>query len=580
MMTTGRGRRTIDVEGGLMKRLGQWLAIVGLILSLSGCGSLHLYSKEADVAATSAKTDYDASKVTEAIQAEGAMLDGLDAKEIEAFRKVTLAERNLELLSLVNESGTSAKRTTANGLVPRFRQLADARLVALNGAPAKSPGLLKELSDRKGKLRDAETGEMRARGQLLDFNARFASLPPCNKDVAHLKADPSADAAAALTKDADFRPDNLFASGTWSTAIANLGAACSDLLDARAAMDASLKKANAGQVGRAMEAAKVQESLLRDSQADASAQGTALQSAAKALADAQKAVQSASQGVDLTCDLSKPVTPPAAGADEVQKAKSALCEALAKLTNLGDFGARIIAQERLARINTVLAALSGIEPADGDPPLEPSLALLGASSRFAQALKQYQAAKTLPALEPLLIEKQLAAAQLAYAQAGVALSQARVRHAQAYRDATFLEVDLLVKAEAELGALGAVPAADTDCTKVEAVFCASMNQLLTDKTFSGGPGESASRRAYRAMALLSESYSVARDRQLTAELSLIDTDYRDSMLRSNASIAAWNALISVPVDQLKAYHADGWTPQEMAQLLQAFGVVGVAARIK
>jgi hypothetical protein len=580
MMTTGRGRSTIDVEGGLMKRLGQWLAMVGLILSLGGCGSLHLYSKEADVAATSAKSDYDASKVTQAIQAEGAMLDGLDAKEIEAFRKVTLAERNLELLSLVSESGTSAKRSTANGLVPRFRQLADARLIALTGPSTDPLQFLKELNNRKGTLRDAESNEIRARSQLIAFHAKFALLPACNQDVAGLKANPSADAAAALTKDADFQPKNIPVSVTWGIAIGNLGAACEALLDARVAMAASLQKANAAQVGLAMSAANDQEALLGRKQADAKAQGAALRSAAKALADARNAAQSASQGIDLTCDPSKAATPPPAGADEVQKAKGALCDALAKLTNLGDFGARIISQERLARINTVLAALSGIEPAAGDPPLEPSLALLGAGSRFAQALKQYQTAGTLPALEPLLIEKQLAAAQLAYAQAGVALAQARVRHAQAYRDATFLEVDLLVKARAELGALGAVPAADTDCTKVAAVFCASMNQLLTDKTFSGGPGESASRRAYRAMALLSESYSVARDRQLTAELSLIDTDYRDSMLRSNASIAAWNALISVPVDQLKAYHADGWTPQEMAQLLQAFGVVGVAARIK
>jgi hypothetical protein len=563
-----------------MKRLGQWLAIGGLILSLGGCGSLHLYSKEADVAATSAKTDYDASQVTEAIQAEGAMLDGLDAKEIEAFRKVTLAERNLELLSLVSESGTSAKRTTANGLVPRFRQLADARLLALTGPSTDPLALLKELDDRKRTLRDAESAEIRARSQLIAFQAKFASLPACNQDVAGLQANPTADAAALLTKDADFQPKNIPVSVTWGIAIGNLGSACQALLDARRDMAASLKKADAGQVGLAMSAASDEEARLGRKQADAKAQGVALRSAAKALAEAQKAAQNASQGIDFTCGAPGTATPSSAGANEVEKAKNALCDALAKLTNLGDFGARIISQERLARINTVLAALSGIEPAAGDPPLEPSLALLGAGARFAQALKQYQAAGTLPALEPLLIEKQLAAAQLAYAQAGVALSQARVSHAQAYRDATFLEVDLLVKAKAELGALGAVPAADTDCTKVTAVFCASMNQLLTDKAFSGGPGESASRRAYRAMALLSESYSVARDRQLTEELSLIDTDYRDSMLRSNASIAAWNALISVPVDQLKAYHADGWTAQEMAQLLQAFGVVGVAARIK
>ena len=189
----------------------------------------------------------------------------------------------------------------------------------------------------------------------------------------------------------------------------------------------------------------------------------------------------------------------------------------------------------------------------------------------------------MPALEPLLIEKQLAAAQLAYAQAGQQLSQARVSYAQEYAAATILEVDLLLRAKAELGSLGSPPATGSACTAKTAVFCASMRQLLEDKAMAqtaNGAGESASRRAYRAMAFLSESYSVARDRQQTAELQLIDADYRDAMLRSEASVAGWNALISVPIDQLKAYHAGGVTPQELAQLLQALGVIGVAVRVK
>lgn len=563
-----------------MKRLGTWLAVSGLVFLLSGCETVRLYNKAADVAATSAKTDYDASKVAESLKGERAMLDGLEAKEVDAYRKVTQAQRNLELLSLLSESGKTNPPTTSDGLVSRFHALADTRLLELSSQNATPLAMLKELDQNKRALRDAGILEQKARSQLVTFNAKFAALPACNTDVANLKNKSSPADAAALTKDKSFDPATIPGSPAWTIPISTLGTRCGELLDARGAMDAWFKKTKTGQVGRAIQSAQDQEDALTQRQTDAKTAAANLKTAAANLAAAQKAAKDASQSVDLTCDFSKPNP---AATDQVAQKKNDLCDALKKLNDLGDFGIKVLSEEKLARINTVLAAMSGIEPAAGEPPLEPSLALLGASSRFGQALRKYQAAKTLPALEPLLIERQIAAAQLAYAQAGVELAQTRVRYAQDYREATILEVDLLVKAKAELGALGTRPADGTPCSAANAVFCASMNQMLNDKSLSGistGNGESANRRTYRAVAFLSESYSVARDRQRTAEVKLIDTDYRDSLLRSEASVAAWNALVSVPVDQLAALYKDGWTPLEIAQFLQSFGVVGVAARIK
>lgn len=576
-----------------MKRFVRWLAVGILTVPLLGCGSLHLYKKDADVAATSAKEDYDASKVADAIKAERAMLDALEAREIEAFRKVTLAQRNLELLSLVNESGTSRARTTDNGLVARFNRTADKRLIDLAGNGNDPLELSKRLDNSTRGLRDAELQERMARSQLVLLNTKFAAMPACNTAVAALKENATVAGAVALTQDASFKTPNMPVDS-----ITTLGKACAVLLEARSEMDKALAQAKAGQLGRAIDDADKQTDMLKDAQQKAKAAGAALRKAAEELATAQKAVKNATAEVDLSCDLSKAapsagtVAKPAAAAASAPDAakqpkadgdKNPVCDALAKLNELGDFGIKVISEERLAKINTVLQALSGFTPSTDEAPLEPSLALLSASSRFAQALQQYQQAGTLPALEPLLIEKQLAAAQLAYAQAGQQLSQARVSYAQEYAAATILEVDLLLRGKAELGSLGSPPATGSACTAKTAVFCASMRQLLEDKAMAqtaNGAGESASRRAYRAMAFLSESYSVARDRQQTAELQLIDADYRDAMLRSEASVAGWNALISVPIDQLKAYHAGGVTPQELAQLLQALGVIGVAVRVK
>lgn len=563
-----------------MKKMVSWLAASCLVVLMSGCGSVRLYNKEADAAATSAKTDYDASKVTEALKGEGAMLDGLEAREVDAYRKTTQAERNFQLLSLVNESGSSATRTTSNGVVLRIYDQVNTRLVDLLGTVADPLATLRELDLNKRAVQDAELKEKQARAQLVTFNAKLSSLPACNEGVASLKDKSSADAAAALIKDASFIPANIPTSGAWTGPIKLLGTTCDQLLGARATLNESLKKLPSKQVRIAISAVQSEQEALTLAQDIAKVAAVELKSAATNLATAQKAANEAAEGEHLTCDFFKASN---ALGSEVEKEKSALCDALNKLSRLGDFGIKLLSEERLARINTVLAAMSGIEPAADEPPLESSLALLSVSSRFSHVLKTYQKTKTLPALEPLLIERQLATAQLNYAQGGLNLAKARLRYAQDYMDASLQEVYLLLKAKAELGALGTPPGPKMACTKTSPVFCASMNQLLTEKALSNpalGGGETAGRRTYRALAFISESFSVARDRQRTAEVRLIDTDYRDSLLRSEASVAAWNALVSVPIDQLAALYKDGWTPLEIAQFLQSFGVLGVAARLK
>ena len=144
-----------------------------------------------------------------------------------------------------------------------------------------------------------------------------------------------------------------------------------------------------------------------------------------------------------------------------------------------------------------------------------------------------------------------------------------------------LETDLLLQANATLGGYGKVPDSGTPCTAQTAVFCASMQGLMDNKAkLASRPGEPANRMAYRALALLSESYTVARDRQQTAELKMVLTEYRESLLRSEAALAAWNPVISTPIDQLKTYHAGGLTRQDFVQLLQALGVVGIAVNVK
>jgi len=90
-----------------MRKTMQGIATGALVCMLMGCSTLHLHNSAADAAATSAKADYDASKITESIKLGRAIFDSLDTKEIEAFRSLTEAERNTTLLSLLSDSGNS-----------------------------------------------------------------------------------------------------------------------------------------------------------------------------------------------------------------------------------------------------------------------------------------------------------------------------------------------------------------------------------------------------------------------------------------------------------------------------------------
>lgn len=574
-----------------MRMSMRWLATFGLVGALTGCSSLHLYDKAADAAATSAKADYDASKVTESVKTARAVHDALDAKEIETFRAALSAERDLQLLSLISDKGPSRQGRPGDGLAARIHGFADARLVELVGVRVDPLGESKAVNDAKDRLLDAEKMEKQARTLLELVQPAFALLPACAEPVRSLAGIDDPDKVLSEAVKLMKNPSPKLLQGptrsAWVPLIKRVGLACGQLLESRQALAAAMGSAG-GQLGVAIKSTADQQATLEKVQKLAAEARAELKAAARALAEVQKAVKEAQAETDLTCDAkaASPSAPASAasaasagdkaeGASAPAAGKQRLCDALDKLAALKDAGIKVFSEERLAAINAVLAALGGTEPAAAHPELEPGLALLGASSRFAQALSRYQQAGKLPALEPLLIDKQMTTLQLAYAKAAVQLAESRVQHAQAYRDATQLEADLLLRAKAELGSLAAAPSR------------ASMGQLLEDKKLAQArkdDGETARRITYRSLAYVAESYSVGRERQRSAELRLLDTDYRDALIKAEAALASWNVLLSVPLDQLQAYHAGGVTVQEAAslaaQLLQALGVIGVAVNIK
>ncbi len=550
------------------------MALLALAASLSACGSLRLYDKSTDKLATDAATAYEDSKVAEALKAEQANFDALEKKEIDAFLRVDAARRDLELLALLSDSKTP--------FVERFKETIRTRVKEIAGQPPASSTGDADLAAFRNKLEDItkariafnETGpfEAQQRDILVRMEPKLSKMPACTLKNDALFKDATRDALRKATKDAEFEPTEAL-QRQYELYVTQ---ACRPLLVA----EQTLKTTNTwgGELGKAMEAA---DALARDLDARKVAVKDAkavLKTATEAEAAARKAKDAATSLDDLTCPQKKDKDKEK---DKAAALPNQICEALAQLKKLGDAGIKAISEEQVKKIDLLLVALSGAATDKDEKDMPAALALLSTSARFAYALKEYRTAGTYPALEPLLIEKRLQASRLAYATQGTELEKQRVAAAQEKAEALLQEGDLLLQAYAYLG--GIQPPKEGCAKKNTAPYCMPVSRLVTGQALQADPrtgAEPAGRIAYRALALYAESFSVARARQQRAELKGILTGYRDSLNRSEAALASWDALIATPITQLQTYHASGLKPDELAQFLQAFGIIGIAQRVK
>ena len=156
------------------------ITILLVSLALAGCGGMRLYDKQADQLATSIRTDYDAGKIMEVIAAERGNVEALEKKEIDAFIRTTLVERDLVLLGLMSD-GTEP-------FITQFNKVTKDRLELIASPPNSThkmagirENLLKLRAERR-KLNDAMQDEARIREQLARIDNRFGKLPACTED--------------------------------------------------------------------------------------------------------------------------------------------------------------------------------------------------------------------------------------------------------------------------------------------------------------------------------------------------------------------------------------------------------------
>lgn len=552
---------------------------VVLVLVASGavgaCSSFHLHSAAREADAAAAKADYDASKYGDAIKSQRTVLAALEQGEIAASRKYMHALRDTALVALATDSELLDRTPTpATGFIARFAAKTETRLTALDGPPTTRRDAHLDAKGADRRLAQATKEEKRVRAGLISTKAEFKDLPACGDKLTPLAKGP--DNLAAMPTVTDRAGFGVFVKAAWESMLRDemtrLVTACNNITAAQAKL-ASSPAEPTRLLGAAIKDRDVARNQLAADRESQVARKKELKAAADELATVSK--QRAKDGKlrDYTCpDVSASAV---AKEGATKEPPTRLCQALANLDKLGALGKQAIAQEKVDRIRVILSAMSGVTPkpgADGD--VDSSLALIAAATRLGHALDMYQRADTWPALEPLIIEKQLADAQLTSATAQVALSADRVAYHEEIVDAIKLEITLLTRAHSAIGGYGKSPVAPTvACPENAPRHCRSLEALLRSNVLVNGVPEE--RLAYRAMALLSESY-VARERQRTAQVRLNATGYTQALILAEESVGSWKALLDTPIDQLKAYHAGGLKPAELAPLLQAIGIFGIA----
>lgn len=575
------------------------LSLMASLVTLTGCSGLHLYNEKADAIAKGAVADLGAAKIGERLKAQRAVLEALEERDVEAFRKLTLAQRDQEILALIaryeakSHDGVPVVRTTQQGFAARALEKINDRLTYLDGTPETRAGSQLSKFEYDTKLSLAQQEQKVAREQLKSFPG-LESLPPCGEAVIKLKGDSTGDVIKTFVNP-ELKPMLKVIWKQIQPPANSLGRACEVELALKQQypnIDPEAKYA----LSNAVNELESQQKESDNSSKIAAEAKNAMNKAAAELGNVTKDVKVAESMKDFTCPKKNGPSPEAAAAAEIDtaamapatnteketKAQSNLCKSIAQLDSMGSLGKKILSEQKIEKIGHILQALSGVTPdTDEGENVEKSLALVAATTRLHHSLRLYQQVKKLPALEPLIIEKQLAEAQLASANALVKLDQKRLAYRKEIVSAIRQEIYVLGIARSNLlePVYGGKLLLETNvkCSASTSVTCASYEEMLRSNVPK--TGEPLERPGYRAMALYAESYA-ARDRQMSAQIRLELASYQQSLILSEEAIASWSAVFDTPVDILRQYHAGGIKPADIAAFIQAAGIWTVAARVQ
>ena len=475
--------------------------IVAAVLSLlsTGCAGTHLYNADDHKAAQDAVAALTAASPDKVFQASRANLAILAARQEAQARDVVLAGRKLDFYGLTKDGKVDGAKVKSHidTLLSRLLGSSDEQAVD-------AVGMVKGRLSRQSTLRDTLDG------RAASFAGTGVRVPPCV-------------AEKALPAFADFKHDDP--TGDLAALYQSYTQECGRVLAAEAQGEdwPSL----AGTLGAASVAANDARARLAGLDLAAAAAKKTADAAAAALKQAAEAVAQAAE-----------VKLPALQKDLSEKAEAA-AKAVDGLAGSGLIGEEEAARQRLAHIDAILTALADNTAATDKPASteQVAVAYLKSLGTVSEGIGRLQAKARMPALTPLILERDRQKYLLLAAQLAQAAAHKRLTYLDDQVAALLDEAVLLKRAREE-----------ADAGKQDA--------------------------ALHSLAL---AYSDAMARAEVARVRVLIHDETAVLAQDENAIGAWYTLAQVPVKQLEAFHASGVKPEEIGGLASQVVLLGAIA---
>jgi hypothetical protein len=499
-------------------RIGAAVLGVALTALIAGCGGLHLHNPADEALARKAGDTFKAADVAAFVAAERKVLAAAHERDLAATRRNLAAERDAAIVVALSEG------RKASDLDAYFK----GRLVAI-GIPD-DPAARKRLHG----LPDRRQQALVARDAYIVSVSQKAVAPPAFP--------PSADDEKGAEGVGD--PTILLLFRAYQTAANDYTA---DLRHLRA-----LKSGRLGDVNEQLRKAG-------ELQTELAAEIKTKVAKLNELVEAYKKTETAqaSSGDAIAPQLTKAVH----AFDEIART----LEAKARAAGLED----LLAETRLAKLQELRTHLGGFLTAFSQAQSAPSetaparLADAEAAGRAAAVLVNagdlVRNASIRAKLVPLVFEQERVRLEILRAQRAVDRGKARVALLERKRESLISEGVKLVDAVNTLHT-----ASGGNAAKV-------LKELRADPTAKGP--------LLHAVFVWAESIAIDKLRQEEADVALISLDHEQALDASEFALALWKHMIATPLEELVGYHASGIKSQDIANLINAAGLAGVAVGV-
>lgn len=483
-------------------------------LLLAGCGGLHLHNPADEALARKASDAFKAADVTEFIASERKILAATQERDLSTTRRNVLAERDTAMIVALSEGRTAGDLT---GYIK-------GRLAAIGIPDSDSTRkLLHRLPDQRRQMLVARDAYIVA---VSATNTAPPAIPPSDEDFKAAQATGDGNIVAiflnyqtaASTYQKDLQTLNSLTAGQLGSINARLAEAGELERDIRKELAA--KKAELDKLVSAYKAAEKE----RASTADA----------------LRNQIKEALDTFDVTQQVVNRAK--AVGLEDLL-AEARLAKLVEIRTQLSDF------LTAFSRRESGAGGTGGSGRSEAEVAGRTAAVLAGASDMIREA-------STRAKLVPLVFEQERVRIEIIRAERVLERGKKRVELFARQRDALLSEATRLVDASNSL---------DTSSGKDPK----KLVQDLLGTTAAKGP-------LVHALLVWSESIAIDKLREEEIEVALISLDHEQALDASEFALALWKHMIATPLEELVGYHASGIKSQDIANLINAVGLAGIA----